>query len=61
MLSGIYIIKYWHFLSMHLCTHTSRTHARMHTFAFDLNDLGDLEEKLELVAVYQEAGQNSCS
>jgi hypothetical protein len=33
----------------------------MHTFAFDLNDLGDLEEKLELVAVYQEAGQNSCS
>ena len=49
---------------MHTHIAHARTHAHiicMHTFAFDLNDLGDLEEKLELVAVYQEAGQNSCS
>jgi hypothetical protein len=31
----------------------------MHTF--DLNDFGDLQEKLDLVAVYQEADQKSCS
>jgi hypothetical protein len=31
----------------------------MHTF--DLNDFGDLQEKLDFVAVYQEADQNSCS